>query len=138
MSQLNSVDLLGYWNMEDGQDGAISDLSEFGNAAQVMDASLTSDTPSRSCSSHCAASDSVQVTILPCDNLTFLCGEGTFWDSTLAQCISIADTIYIEPIACVPSCGEGTVWDPVNEECIIAIPADLNYCLLYTSPSPRD
>ena len=127
VSQLNSVDLLGYWNMEDGQDGAISDLSEFGNAAQVMNASLTSDTPSRSCSSYCAASDSVQVTILPCDNLTYLCGAGTVWDSASAQCISIADTIFIEPIACTPSCGEGTVWDPVNEECIIAIPADLNY-----------
>ena len=55
------------------------------------------------------------------------CGEGTVWDSTLAQCISIADTVFIEPEACAPSCGEGTVWDPVNEECIIAIPADLNY-----------
>jgi uncharacterized protein (TIGR02145 family) len=45
----------------------------------------------------------------------------------VAQCISIADTVFIEPEACAPSCGEGTVWDPVNEECIIAIPADLNY-----------
>ena len=62
-----------------------------------------------------------------CEVLASACGEGTVWDSTLAQCISIADTIYIEPIAYAPSCGEGTVWDPVNEECIIAIPADLNY-----------
>ena len=125
-NQMNSVDLLGYWNMENGQDGAISDLSEFGNGAQVMNAFLTSDTPSRSCSSYCAASDSVQVTILPCDNLTFLCGEGTVWDSTLQECVGVvspADSILVP----IPSCGEGTIWDPVNEECIIAIPADLNY-----------
>jgi uncharacterized protein (TIGR02145 family) len=52
--------------------------------------------------------------------LASACGEGTVWDSTMQQCVSIAPP-------CAPSCGEGTVWDPVNEECIIAIPADLNY-----------
>ena len=62
-----------------------------------------------------------------CEYGCLYCGEGTVWNSTLAQCISTADTIYIEPAAGAPSCGEGTVWDPVNEECIIAIPADLNY-----------
>ena len=62
-----------------------------------------------------------------CEYGCLYCGEGTVWDSALAQCISTADTIYIEPAACAPSCGPGTVWDPVNEECIIAIPADLNY-----------
>ena len=55
-----------------------------------------------------------------CEYGCLYCGEGTVWDSTLAQCISIAPP-------CAPSCGEGTIWDPVNEECIIAIPADLNY-----------
>ena len=53
-----------------------------------------------------------------CDHC--FCGEGTSWDSTLQQCVSIAPP-------CAPSCGNGTVWDPINEECIIAIPADLNY-----------
>ena len=57
---------------------------------------------------------------ISCEVLASACGEGTVWDSTLQQCISIAPP-------CAPSCGEGTVWDPVNEECIIAIPADLNY-----------
>ena len=57
---------------------------------------------------------------ISCEVLASACGEGTVWDSTLAQCISIAPP-------CASSCGEGTVWDPVNEECIIAIPADINY-----------
>ena len=57
---------------------------------------------------------------ISCEVLASACGEGTVWDSTLAQCVSVAPP-------CAPSCGEGTVWDPVNEECIIAIPADLNY-----------
>ena len=55
-----------------------------------------------------------------CEYGCLYCGEGTLWNSTIAQCISTAPP-------CTPSCGEGTVWDPVNEECIIAIPADLNY-----------
>ncbi len=55
-----------------------------------------------------------------CEVLASACGEGTVWDSTLQQCVSI-----VPP--CAPSCGEGTVWDPVNEECIVAIPADLNF-----------
>ena len=46
-----------------------------------------------------------------CEYGCLYCGEGTVWDSTLAQCISIADTVFIEPEACAPSCGEGTVWD---------------------------
>jgi len=55
-----------------------------------------------------------------CEYGCLFCGEGTVWDSTLQQCVSIAPP-------CAPSCGQGTVWDPINEECIIAIPADLNY-----------
>ena len=59
-----------------------------------------------------------------------LCGEGTIWDGNLEQCVAIlqaADTIFVEPDACVPSCGEGTLWDPINEECVVAIPADINF-----------
>ena len=62
-----------------------------------------------------------------CEYGCLYCGEGTVWDSTLAQCISIADTVFIEPEACAPSCGEGTVWDPVNEACIIAVPTDSDF-----------
>ena len=58
-----------------------------------------------------------------CEYGCFYCGEGTYWDSTLQECIAVipsADTILVP----IPSCGAGTVWDPVNEECIIAVPTD--------------
>ena len=53
-----------------------------------------------------------------CEYGCHYCGEGTLWDDTLGECVSLNSEV---------TCGEGTVWDPFNQECIVAIPTDTDF-----------
>ena len=53
-----------------------------------------------------------------CEYGCHYCGEGTLWDDTLGECVSLNSE---------ETCGEGTVWDPFNQECIVAIPTDTDF-----------
>ncbi len=53
-----------------------------------------------------------------CEYGCHYCGEGTLWNDTLGECVSLNSEV---------TCGEGTVWDPFNQECIVAIPTDTDF-----------
>ena len=83
---------------------------------------VSSSNEVRSIHPDCLSSDSISVFLVPCGDLSSLCGEGTVWDEYLQECISLCETESDNA-----ACGEGTVWDPINQECIVAIPTDTDF-----------